>query len=238
MTDFNLSAKSCDEKAKKIRQDDKIPAIVYGKNFDNKKVCVDKFAFMRLFREAGSSNLVDLNIDDKENEKVLIHDTEVHPIDGSIEHIDFLKINMKEKIKTEIPIEYVGETPLVVEQEGSFIANKDSVEVECLPSDLVDHIDVDISGLTEFDQNIRIADIKVPSTIEIINDPEEVIALVQPPRSEEELAALDEEVVEDVEAVEVEKGGEKPEEGEEAKEGETPSEETTEEPKAEKVEEK
>ena len=131
----------------------------------------------------------------------------------------FRSVDMKEKIKTEIPLEFIGETILVVDQEGSLIVNKDALEVECLPSDLVDHIDVDISSLTDFDQNIKVSDIIVPTTIEILDEPEEVVALVQPPRSEEEMEALEEAVVEDVEAVEVEQGKEEEAiEGEESKE--------------------
>lgn len=223
MTDFTFEAEKVDAKAKDLRNQGKIPAIVYGKSFDNQKLALDQTNFNRLYKDAGSSNLIDLKIGN-ESEKVLIHDIQLHPVDGKILHVDFLKINMKAKIKTEVPLEIVGETPLVIEQEGSLITNKDAVEVECLPNDLVDHIKVDISVLTEFDQNIKVSDLAVPQGIEILDDPEEVIVLVQPPRSDEELEALEEAVVEDVEAVEVEQKGEEVVPGEEgtepAKEGE------------------
>lgn len=224
MTDFTFEADKVDSKAKDLRNQGKIPAIIYGKSFDNQKLAVDETKFNRLFKDAGSSNLVDLKVGG-DSEKVLIHDVQFHPLSGKILHVDFLKINMKEKITTEIPLEIVGETPLVIEQEGSLITNKDAVEVECLPNDLVDHIKVDISVLTDFDQNIKVSDIKVPSGIEILDDPEEVIVLVQPPRSDEELEALEEAVVEDVEAVEVEQKGEEAAEGEEGAEGAEPTKE-------------
>lgn len=217
MTDFIFEAEKVDAKAKDLRNQGKIPAVVYGKGFDNQKLALDQTSFNRLYKEAGSSNLIDLKIGG-ESEKVLIHDIQLHPVDGKILHVDFLKIDMKAKIKTEVPLEIVGETPLVIEQEGSLITNKDAVEVECLPNDLVDHIKVDVSVLTEFEQNIKVSDLKVPQGIEILDDPEEVIVLVQPPRSDEELEALEEAVVEDVEAVEVEKKGEEVAEGEEGAE--------------------
>lgn len=216
MTDFTFSATKKTENAKTTRNAGLIPAVVYGKGFDPVEVAVNEIEFNRLFKEAGSSNLVDLSIDD-EKTKVLIHDVQTNPVSDKIIHIDFYKVNLKEKIKTEIPLEIVGETDLVINQEGSLIMNKDAVEVECLPGDLVDHIDVDVSILTDFEQNIKVGDLRVSDAIEVLDDPEEVVVLVQPPRSEEELEALNEEVVEDVEAVEVE--GEKAE-GEEGAEGE------------------
>jgi len=215
MTDFKFKAQKRDKAAKELRRNGLIPAVIYGKKFENIGLELDSHEFLLLFRDAGSSNLVDLNIDGK-SVKTLIHDVQHHPMTNAIIHVDFLKIDMKEKIRTEIPLEFVGETSLVIDQEGSLITSKDAVEVECLPADLVDHINVDISTLTSFDMNIKVADLRVPAGMEILDDPEEVVALVQPPRSEEELEALDEEVVEDVEAIEVENAGEAPAEGEEA----------------------
>jgi large subunit ribosomal protein L25 len=207
MTDFKFNAKTRKETAKQSRKSGFVPAVIYGKNFDNINIELPELEFIKVFKEAGTSNLIDLKVDNEKSLKTLIQDIQKHPTTGTIIHIDLLKVDMKEKIKTDIPLEFINETPLVVEQEGTLVSNKDSVEVECLPADLVDHINVDISVLTDFDMNIKVSDISVPSGIEILDDPEEVVAMVQPPRSEEELEALDEEVVEDVEAVEVEKSG-------------------------------
>lgn len=226
MTDFKVIADKREKRTKELRNNHKIPAVVYGKNFNNINVALDEIAFNRTYKDAGSSNLIDLEYG-AEPVKVLVQDAQLDPISGKIIHVDFLKIDMKEKIKTEIPLEIVGETPLIIEQEGSLITNKDAVQVECLPNDLVDHIRVDISVLTDFDQNIKISDIQAPHGVEILDDPEEVVVLVQPPRSDEELEALEEEVVEDVEGVEVEeKGKEEVVEGEEgvsAEGGEVPA---------------
>lgn len=219
MTEFTFKVLKREEKPNQTRKNGLIPAIIYGKNFENIKLALEEIAFNRLFKEAGTSNLIDLDIDGKKI-KGLISDVQINPTTGKFIHIDFQKIDMKEKIRTEVPIEVVGETTLVIDQEGSLIINKDAVEVECLPADLVDHIDIDVSVLTEFDQNIKVADLRIPAGIEILDDLEDVIAMVQPPRSEEEMEALDEEIVENVDAIEVENAGEAPAEGEEAAEGE------------------
>jgi large subunit ribosomal protein L25 len=223
MTDFKFATTERKDSAKAARSNGMIPAVIYGNDYKNQNLCLEEVGFARLYKEAGTSNLVDLKVAD-DDIKVLIHDVQHHPVSGKILHVDFYKVNMKEKIKTEIPLEFTGESTLVIDQEGSFIVNRDHVEVECLPSDLVDHINVDISGLTDFEQNIKVADLKIPEGLEILDDSEEVVALVQPPRSEEELEALDEAVVEDVEAVEVEEHGKEEEEGEEGAEGEEKSE--------------
>jgi large subunit ribosomal protein L25 len=123
---------------------------------------------------------------------------------------------MKEKIHAEVPLKFIGDSVAVIEKEGSLITSKDSIEVECLPADLIPELEVDISVLDDFEKNIKISDLKLPEGIEILDDAEEIVAHVEEPRSEEELAELEEEVVEDVSAIEVEnKGEETPAEGEE-----------------------
>lgn len=215
MTDYKFSAKKRERSAKECRRKGYIPAVLYGKKVDNINLELETIEFVRVFREAGTSNLIDIKLEDGKTVKTLIQDIQRHSMTGNISHIDFYKVDMKEKIKTEIPLEFVGENDLIIQQEGTLITNKDAVEVECLPSDLVDHIDVNIATITDWDSNIKVEDIQVPTGIEILDDTEEVVALIQPPRSEEELAALDEEVVEDLEAIEVENAGDTPAEEEE-----------------------
>lgn len=128
---------------------------------------------------------------------------------------------MDEKIKTEIPLEFVGESEAVKSLEGSLVQNKDSVEVECLPGDLVGEIQIDISVLKTFDDSIHISDITVPHGIEILADAEEMIASVEPPRSEEELAELETPSAAEEEKEAIEKmGAESSAEGEEPATGE------------------
>ena len=217
--EYHLAAKTRgSEKTKVVRAENKIPAVIYGNDFKNLSIAVDGLVFKKLFADAGESSLIDLKIDEQPAVKVLVHDHQINPVDGSIIHIDFYKVNMKEKIKTAIPIKEFGISPAILDLEGTLVTNRDEVEVECLPADLIPEIEVDLSVLKTFDDVIKVSDLKVPAGIEILDDPEEVVFLVQPPRSDEELAELEEEVKEDVEAVEVE--GEKPKEGEEAVEGE------------------
>lgn len=201
-----------------LRKKGFIPAILYGHKIKNINLQIETKEFDQVFQKAGQTTLIDLKIEDEPAHKVLVHDFQTDPLTDKINHIDFHQIKMTEKIKTEVPVVTFGDSPAIIELEGNLILNKDSIEIECLPQDLIHDIQVDISGIKTFEDKILISDIKVPENVTILDNPEEVVVLVTPPRSEEELAELEEEVEEKPEEVEVE--AEKEEgEGEEAEEG-------------------
>ncbi len=216
MTDYKIKARTRTERTSELHKQGQVPAVVYGKNFDNISISLEKVAFNHLFREAGTSNLVELTIDEMKPFKTLVHDLQKNPMTEEIIHIDFFKVNMKEKIHAEIPLSFIGESTAVIDLDGSLITPVDSIEVECLPADLPSEIEVDISILDDFEKNIKISDLKIPEGVEVLSEPEEVVVFVQEPRSEEELAELDAAVEENVEAVEVEHTGEEAAEGDAA----------------------
>lgn len=128
---------------------------------------------------------------------------------------------MDEKIKTEIPLEFIGVSDAVETLDGSFVTNRDSIEIECLPTDLVSEVTIDLSVLKTFEDQVTVKDLKLPSTIEVLTDLEEVICFVEEPRSEEELAELEEtsaaeQEAEAIEQMTAEGEGEKAEGEEEA----------------------
>jgi len=206
MSDFKIKVEERTGKPHLTRQAGKTPAVVYGNKFENLSIAMDKREFEKLFKKAGTSNLIDMTVGDKKF-KTLVHDYQLDPISGVIIHVDFMKINMKQKIHAEIPLKFVGESTAVINLEGSLINPVDSVEIECLPADLPSEFEIDLSVLDDFEKNIKISDIVLPEGVELISDPEEVIAFVQEPRSDAELEALDEEIVEDVDAIEVDNAG-------------------------------
>lgn len=213
MIEFQLNATSREQDGKATRKSGKIPAVIYGNNVKNLSVAVDKIQFNRLYKEAGTSHLVDIVVDGDKPAKTLIHDIQLDPITLGPIHIDFLKVNMKEKIHAEIPLNFINQSPAVVDQEGTLITAKDAVEVECLPSDLPPEINIDLSVLVDFENDIRVSDLVIPTGVEILDEGDDIIAHVEPPRSEEEIEAdLATPIEEDVSKVEVE--AEKKEEGE------------------------
>lgn len=176
------------------RKEGLVPAVVYGNQKENKAVFVDGHDFNKAFNLAGYSTIVELKVDGDSAENVLIHDVDIDPISSEIRHIDFYRINMNKAIRTEVPLHFVGEAPAVFQQEGSLFKNIEEVEVETLPASLPSHIEVDISSLDDFTKTIHVSDLKVAEGVEILTDLEQLICKVEPPRSEEEIAALEEEV--------------------------------------------
>ncbi len=205
------------DKPKALKRQGLVPAVVYGPKTKPISVAVSANDALKAYQEAGTSHLIDLKLG-KKTRKVLIYDVQFDPITDAIIHMDFYAVRMDQPIRAEIPLEFVGEAPAVKDKGGVLLTEKDSVEVECLPQDLIDEIKVDLGALKEIHDAIKVEDLEVPKTIKILDDKEVVVATVQPPRSEEELAELEETPVEDVEAVEVEKGKEEEEAEEEGEE--------------------
>lgn len=191
-----------------------VPAVVYGNHKEPQALSVSAKEVESIFKSAGESTLVDLVIDKQSPIQVLIHASQRHPLHNRLAHVDFFEVNMSEKITTDIQLEFIGESKAVKELGGTLVKNKTEVKMECLPADLVHQMTVDISKLQTFDDHVTIADLAVPKGITLLEKPEDVIALVEPPRSEKELEELEEKVEEKVDEVEVEKKGKKEEEGE------------------------
>lgn len=182
------------KKNAELRKAGQIPAVVYGNNKENLSLALDAKEFSRAFMTAGHSTIVELKVDDASAENVLIQDISYDPVKNLIEHADFYRVNMNKTIRTEVPLHFIGEAPAVFQQEGSLFKNIEEVEVETLPANLPPQIDIDISGLDDFSKSIHISDIKAPEGVEILEDAEQLVCKVDPPRSEEEIAALEEEI--------------------------------------------
>lgn len=206
MEAIKLAAKKRDAsvKAKKLRAQDLVPGVVYGHDVENKNVAMDYNSFAKAIRAAGESTLIDLGIEGGEAVKVLIKDWQVDPITNRFIHVDFYQVNLKEKLKTEIALNFIGESPAVKGLGGSLVKTLDSVLVECLPTDLVSSIDVDVSSLATFDDMIKVRDLKVPAGIEILENADEVIVMVEAPMTEEQLKALESATPADVTAIKTE----------------------------------
>lgn len=200
-----------------LRLEGLVPAVMYGFETEPKNITLDRNAFTKVYGQAGESTLVDLEIDGKTH-PVLISEIQRDPLTDFITHADFRRVDTKRKIEAEIPLKLVGMPPAVKELGGTLLQSLEEVQVMSLPDALVHEIEVDVTKLATFDDVIRVKDIVIPAGIEVKSDLEQAVASVQPPRSEEELAALNAAVDADVSKVEVltEKKEEAPAEGAEA----------------------
>lgn len=222
-------------KVNSIRADKKIPSVLYGPELkESIPLEIDYKEFKNAYNEAGESTIIELSIDEKKKENVLIKDIQLDPITSNYNHVDFYKINMKEKITANVELSYVGVSRAVKDLAGILVKNLKEIEIRCLPINLPKEIKVDISSLNTFDDFIKIKDLKIPEGVEIDYNQDDIVATATPPRSEEELEALDEEVEEKVDEVE----GVKKEDSDEVEDGDDKEEGSDDKGGEEKKEEK
>lgn len=202
------------------RKSGNLPAIVYGQDKENEPIFLNAHEFGRIFAAAGHNTILDLKIDQDKSANVLIQDVEHNPVTGDLTHADLYRVNMSQSIRTTVPLSFTGDAPAVYQLEGTLLTNIEEVEVETLPAKLPASIEVDISGLDDFEKSIHVRDLVIPEGVEIFIDGEELVAKVEAPRSQEEIDALDEDIVEDIPAEEGEEGAEGAE-GEATEGGET-----------------
>lgn len=161
-------------------------AVVYGQGSENILLKIKTNDFIKVYNEAGESNLVELEIDGKGGFNVLIKDIQKDPIKDFLVHADFYKVDMNKEVNAEIPFNFIGESKAVKELGALLIKNINDISVECLPKDLVDHIDIDISVLTEIGSVIHIKDIKLPAGLKISNNLDDVVATTIEQKEEKE----------------------------------------------------
>lgn len=173
-----------------LRSQKLIPAVFYGKGEKNIHLQVDYQTFRKMYMNSGTQ-LIDLVIDGKTNKKALVHDLQFDPLSGKITHIDFLRVSLKEAVTTEVPVELTGVAPAVKDLGGILNQIKDVLNIKCLPTDIPKLVQVDISGLTEFNSALHVKDIVVPKEITVLDVPDDVVVIINPPRVEEEAAPVE-----------------------------------------------
>ncbi len=153
--------------AREARQENKIPAVVYGHGVDPINVAVDYSSFLRLFRKTGQAALIDLDIEGKQI-PVLVNQYDIHPVKDTFIHIDFFAVNMKEASIVHVPLVFEGESEAIKTLNGTLMTNQEELTIRCLPSDIPHDIKVDISAITELAGSITIKDLGLPDTLEVM----------------------------------------------------------------------
>lgn len=191
-----------------LRKEKIVPAVLYGHDFDSLSIEASYSDFLKVYKIAAESSLINLEIKGKNPTKCLIYKVQRHPLTDKIIHIDFYKVKAGEKITVEVEFKFVGTSPAVKDLGGTLVTPLSKVEVECLPEDLIHEIEVDISGLKEFGSAIRVSDLYVPSKVKILQDPEGIVAIIEEPKGGEEIKeeiSTEEEKKENVEEIEEKK---------------------------------
>lgn len=201
----------------RLRAEGRTPAILYGTGGDAVSVTLDSRDFeYALHGLSGAHALVDIQIGTGDTEPALIQDIQYDPVRDNPIHVDFLRVRMDVKLHTTVPLVLIG-TPVGVKQEGGILDQiLRDIEVECLPGDLPEEINIDVSELAIGD-SIHVSDLESPEGVTILTPEDRVIAHVMAPRVIEEVEVEGEEIVEGEEGEEPERVGD----GEEAeKDGE------------------
>ncbi len=178
MHHLQLSAKTrtvLGNSVRKLRKQGLLPAVLYGQNFNSLPIQIDKKNFLKLYKQAGKTNVIDLNLDSK-TILVIVQDLDVDPVLGEVCHADFLVVNLQQKVKVTVPIKYVGNPIGVKQLDAVLTVNIDELEIEVLPEKIPDFITVDVTNLTNIHDSISVADLlQVSQEYEILNDPETVL---------------------------------------------------------------
>lgn len=179
----------------------RIPAVLYGQGVTPKSLSLPKTEFTRVLAAAGSSSLIDVNIEGGETVKAVIKAVQGHVLSLEPVHVDLHQVRMDQMMTAKVSLKFVGEAPAVKVLAGTLVKSLDTVTVKCLPANLPHEIEVDLSKLATFEDAITIGSLSLPKGVEIEAEDTVTIATVAAPLTEDELKKLEESSVGDVTAV-------------------------------------
>jgi large subunit ribosomal protein L25 len=165
--------------SRRLRQSGFVPAVFYGRSAENMLLAVKNEALVKLRKDKKDHSFIKLIIDDGKQkiEKLsLIKELQVQPLTGKFYHADFYEIDMKHKLTIDVSLRFVGKA-VGVDDGGELQHIKREVKVSCLPSDLPDHIDVDVTAL-KIGDSLKVKEIRVPEGVTILDSPDAAVAAV------------------------------------------------------------
>ncbi len=199
------------KKVNLLRKKGILPAVLYGPKIKSQPLRVDLKEFKKVFKEAGESSLISLQVPSKDSGQikkslVLVHGVKQDPLSGELIHIDFYQPILTEEVEATVSLVFEGEAPAVKELGGTLVKEIQELTVKALPQNLPHEIKVNVEGLKTFEDEILIKNLELPKDVKIGKEADEIVALVTPPEKvEEELVKPVGEEVEGVEKVEEEK---------------------------------
>ena len=185
------------KKVKVLRREGLLPAVIYGRDVETIPISLDYHEASQILPGVTSSQFIVIDVEG-ETHTTLVRERQRDPVTWSLIHVDFQELSMTEKLRTAVSLVLTGEAPAISSYGGVLVTGQDSLMVECLPSDLPERIEVDLSALEEIGDAIYVGDIAAPNNVEILTDLEEMIALITAPAAVEEVE--EEEEIEELEA--------------------------------------
>ncbi len=210
------------KQVKALRRAGKLPAVIYGRHTEPVNVSLDDHAASLALGRITSSSLVTIQLDGTEY-PALVREKQRDYIKNHLLHVDFLAVSLDEKLRATVSVHFIGVSPAVKDYSAVLVHNLEELDVECLPADLPERIDVDISILAKIGDGIRVKDVRVSDKVRLLDDPETMVAVATMPKVEEEapVASAEGAVVAEASPTEpelsVERGKKEEEESEEKK---------------------
>jgi large subunit ribosomal protein L25 len=193
------------KKVKNLRRQGITPVHVFGHGIEPEALQCDTVALQKILARAGTTGIVGLKVDkSRKTRNVMVREVQKEPRSGQLLHVDFYEIRMEEKLKVEVPIILIGEAPALKMKENFLSHELDRLTIECLPDQIPNHIEVDVSILEEADQSIHVEDIILGAEIAVLDHPEQLVAKINIRHVEREIEAEEAEVAEEGEAIEEE----------------------------------
>src|SRR6202158_3380099 len=170
------------KRTRRLHREGKLAAVVYGHDTAATPLVLDRLEFQKAFIKSGRTHLVDLVVDGTRTEKVLVREIQTHPRRLGPIHVDFYQVNLEEKITVEVPVHLVGESAAVKRGDADVLQPIHALRVECLPSDIPEAFEVDMTPLEEIGSELRISDIKLPKGVTGLIDSDELVVKIVPKR--------------------------------------------------------
>jgi len=177
------------KQVKALRREGKLPAVIYGRHTESVNINLDAHSASLTLGRLTPSSLVTINVDGTEYPS-LVREKQRDYIKNRLLHVDFLAVSMTELLRTNVNVHFVGVSPAVKDFNAVLVKNLEELEVECLPTDLPESIEVDISAMTKPGEGIRVRDVQISDKIRILNDSDTMVAVATFAKVEEEAAAV------------------------------------------------
>jgi large subunit ribosomal protein L25 len=177
MITLNVTKRQNADSLDMVRKNGSIPAVFYGRKEESTPISVALNDFNKVWKEAGESSVVMLKGDGIELD-ALIQDVDLHPVTGVPRHADFYVLEKGKKVKINVPLEFDGVSPAVKDLGGTLVKVLHELEIEALPKDFPHTLTVNIAGLETLESQILAQDVSLPSGVELITKPEEVVAAI------------------------------------------------------------
>lgn len=176
--------KATGHQVKALRRTGRLPAVIYGRHIEPQVISLDHHQSSRILPVISSSHLIKVAVAGDQVYTVLVREKQHNPLTGSLTHIDFLAVSLTEKLRAYVTVELVGLAPAVKNYNGVLVTGQEQIEVECLPGDLPERIELNLAKLQRIGDGFYVRDLPISEKVDVLTDLDEMVVLVTAPTVE------------------------------------------------------